>query len=82
MTSDKSSIKRYSLPIYFILTFVLSWGCMCLIISPNVFPMTPEQTEALGPLTYVALLVGPSVAGILLIGVTDGTATSNGSMGS
>ncbi|PVX23155.1 MAG: hypothetical protein CW716_12795 [Candidatus Bathyarchaeum sp.] len=47
---------------------------MYLIISPNVFPMTPEQSETLGPLTYIALLVGPSVAGILLIGVADGKA--------
>ena len=74
MTKEKSAIKRYALLIYFILTFLLSWGCMYLIISPNVFPMTPEQSETMGPLTYIALLVGPSVAGILLIGVTDGKA--------
>jgi membrane protease YdiL (CAAX protease family) len=74
MNTLKSFIKRHAVPIYFILTFALSWGCMAMIISPNRFPMTAEQSEMAGPFIYVALLVGPSVAGILLTGLVSGKA--------
>jgi len=36
--------------------------------------MTPEQVETVGPLTYVALLVGPSIAGVIMIGLVYGKA--------
>ncbi len=74
MTAQESFVKKYSVPIYFILTFVLSWVCMALIIFPDTFPMTPEQAETVGPLTYVALLVGPSIAGMIMIGLVYGKA--------
>lgn len=67
-------IKRYPVLVYFILTFVISWGCMVLVIGPDGFPMTPEQFELVGPLVYVGLLVGPSTAGLLLTGLVDGRA--------
>lgn len=74
MSNHESFVKKYALPLYFILTFMLSWVCMALIIYPDTFPMTPEQVETIGPLTYIALLVGPSIAGIIMIGLVHGKA--------
>jgi len=72
MTTNESFVKKYAVPIYFILTFLLSWAFMALIIFPNTFPMTSEQAETMGPLTYVALLVGPSIAGVIMTGLVYG----------
>ena len=72
MSTNESFVKKYAVIIYFILTFVLSWVCMALIIIPDAFPMNPEQVETVGPLTYVALLVGPSIAGMIMIGLVYG----------
>jgi hypothetical protein len=74
MISIKSFTKKNALAIYFLLTFTLSWGCMSLMISPYSFPLTPEQSDAVGPLLYVGMLVGPSVSGFILIGLVDGKA--------
>ena len=74
MVLIKSFIKRHAVAIYFLLTFTLSWGCMSLMISPYCFPMTPEQSDAVGPLLYVGMLIGPSVSGLILIGLVDGKA--------
>ena len=45
---------------------------MNLMIRPYSFPLTPEQSEAVGPLLYVGMLVGPSISGLLLLGLVDG----------
>ena len=42
------------------------------MISPETFPLTPEQMDTLGPATYLALPAGTSIAGILLIGLVYG----------
>ena len=67
-----SFLKKQSISIYFLLTFAISWGCMNLMIRPYSFPLTPEQSEAVGPLLYVGMLVGPSISGLLLLGLVDG----------
>jgi membrane protease YdiL (CAAX protease family) len=67
-------IKKHSLPIYFTLTFAITWGCMALVIGPGGFPIAAARFEAVGPLVYVAMLVGPSAAGLLLTGLVDGKA--------
>lgn len=74
MVSNKHFIKKYAVAIYFLLTFALSWGVMSMMISPYSFPLTSEQSNAVGPLLYVGMLVGPSVSGLLMIGLVDGKA--------
>jgi membrane protease YdiL (CAAX protease family) len=74
MSKIKSFIRKYPVVTYFILTFVLSWGCMVLMIGPSSFPVTAELSEAQGALLYMGMLIGPSVAGILLTGLEDGKA--------
>ena len=61
-------IKRHSLLVYFTLTFVISWGAVLILAGPNGIPVAEDQAVVLG----MALLLGPSVAGILLTGLTSG----------
>jgi membrane protease YdiL (CAAX protease family) len=74
MTTLDDLIKKHALPIYFVLAFAITWGCMALVIGPGGFPITAARFEAVGPLVYVAMLVGPSAAGLLLTGLVEGRA--------
>ncbi|MCU0501586.1 MAG: CPBP family intramembrane metalloprotease [Anaerolineae bacterium] len=68
MTKATDFIKRRSLLVYFTLTFIISWGAVLILAGPNGIPVAADQAVALG----MALLLGPSVAGILLTGLTSG----------
>jgi membrane protease YdiL (CAAX protease family) len=70
MTTIKVFIKRRPLPTYFALTFIISWGAILIVVGPGGIPVTTEQLEMLG----LAMLLGPSVAGILLTGLVSGRA--------
>lgn len=70
MTTIKSFIGKRPLILYFILTFVISWGAILIIVGPGGIPVTIEQIQVVG----AAILLGPSVAGILLTGLIDGKA--------
>jgi len=72
MTKIKAFIQRHSVLTYFVLTFIFTWGCMALAVYPGNFPITDELFEQAGALVYVAMLVGPSGASLLLIGFLDG----------
>lgn len=69
-----SSIKRYSVLIYFALTFAISWGSIFMVIGPSGILGTGEVPARLMPFVYLATLLGPSVAGIVMIGMVDGKA--------
>jgi len=72
MKTIKNLSKRYPVLTYFVLTFIFTWGCMAIAVYPDGFPITDEQFEQAGALVYVAMLVGPSGAGLLLTGFLDG----------
>jgi len=74
MKTIKKFIKRYPVLTYFVLTFIFTWGCMAIVVYPDGFPITDKQFETSGGLVYVAMLVGPSGAGLLLTGLLDGRA--------
>lgn len=74
MTAIKNFIKSHPVLTYFALTFIFTWGCMALAVYPGGFPITEEQFETAGALVYVAMLVGPSGASFLLVGLLDGRA--------
>jgi uncharacterized protein len=61
-------IKRHPLPIFFTLAFIISWGAILILAGPHGIPATSDQFVALG----MAMLLGPSVAGILLTGLDSG----------
>jgi len=79
MTTIKAFIKRHPVLTYYALTFVISWGLALLVIGgPGGIPATPEQARKLLPIAVVGLIVGPSLAGILLIGLVHGRAGFSG----
>jgi hypothetical protein len=68
-------LKRHPLLTYYALAFAISWGGVLLVIGgPGGIPGTPEQFGRLLPAVILALLAGPSVAGLLLTGLVQGRA--------
>jgi membrane protease YdiL (CAAX protease family) len=59
---------------YFLLTFLITWGSIFLVVGSIGFPISKAQIEAAGPMVYVGMLVGPSLAGLLMIGLVEGRA--------
>lgn len=76
MTTIKAFIKRHPLLSYFTLTFAISWGGMLFVVGVGAggFSVTPEQLQTLVPYAVPAMIVGPSVAGLLLTGLVAGRA--------
>jgi membrane protease YdiL (CAAX protease family) len=71
-SSLQAFIQRHPVPIYYVLTYALSWGVILLVIGPEGFLGTKAIPEARLPLVYLAMLVGPSIAGILLTDLVSG----------
>ncbi len=74
MTSVKTFFRKYAVLTYFVLTFVLTWGGMALAAQPGGFPLSDEQLAASGPLVYMAMLIGPAGAAVLLTALLEGRA--------
>jgi membrane protease YdiL (CAAX protease family) len=74
MTTIKAFITRHPVPIYFALTFAISWGGFVLVVGPGSFPGTGSQFDTLTPFVASAMLAGPSIAGLLLTGLVSGKA--------
>jgi uncharacterized protein len=60
--------KRHPVPLYFTLTFVISWGAILILAGPEGIPATADQAIVLG----TAMLLGPTIASILLTGLVSG----------
>lgn len=68
-------IKKHPAPIYFILTFAISWGCVFLVSGGmDGFPADAKQVEQLLPLVVLSLTIGPVLAGLVLTALVDGRA--------
>jgi uncharacterized protein len=74
MKTVKAFIKSHPLLSYFALVFAISWGGILIVVGPGGFPATQEQFEMLFPFVFLAMLAGPSVAGIVLTGIVYGKA--------
>jgi membrane protease YdiL (CAAX protease family) len=74
MTTVKAFIKRRPLLTYFALTFAISWGGILIAAGPGAISPASRMPETLLPFVYLAMLAGPSVAGLLLIGLVSGRA--------
>ena len=73
MKTIKAFIKSYPVLCYFVLAFAISWGGMLLIIGGvGAIPATAEETTKLFPAVYLVTVAGPSLAGLLLTGLTGG----------
>jgi uncharacterized protein len=67
-------MTRHAVQIYFALEFAMSWTAVVLIVGPGDMPTSVERLLTIGPAVYIAMLVGPSMAGILMIALVSGPA--------
>jgi hypothetical protein len=65
-----TEVRRFPVSAYFALTFAISWGAILGVFG--VGPISPDQLETQGAFLYVALLLGPSLAGLVSIGLDSG----------
>lgn len=73
MTKFEALIIKHPVPTYFVLTFAISWGGVLLVIGgPGGITGTMAQSNPLFPFAVLAMIAGPSVAGILLTGLRYG----------
>src|SRR5829696_920409 len=73
MRAIKAFIKSHPLLSYFALTFAITWGLFVLAVGgPGGIPATKEEFTTLPLLAILAVLVGPSVSGIVLTGLVYG----------
>lgn len=73
MTKIEAPIIKHPVPTYFVLTFAISWGGVLLVIGgPGGITGTMAQSNPLFPFAVLAMIAGPSVAGILLTGLRYG----------
>lgn len=68
--ADTGFIRKHATVVYFILTIVLSWGAVLLITGLDGLPVPAEQVQLVG----MAMLIGPSLAGIGMTAVCGGRA--------
>ena len=69
-----STNKSHHLFIYFLLAFAVSWGTILMVVGPGGIPIRMDQSGDVLPFIYMAMLIGPSFAGILLTVIIDGRA--------
>lgn len=74
MTSGRATAMRHPVAIYIALAFGISWGGVFLVVGPGGFPGTDAQFERLLLPVVLAMLAGPSVAGVLATGLVHGKA--------
>jgi membrane protease YdiL (CAAX protease family) len=76
MKTIKAFIKNHPVLTYYALAFAISWSIILIVVGvgPGGILATQEQYETLIPFVGLAMLAGPSVAGILLTGLVHGRA--------
>jgi membrane protease YdiL (CAAX protease family) len=75
MKTIKAFIKRHPVLSYFALAFAISWGGVLIVAGgPGGISANSEASEMQVTFLYPALIVGPSVAGVLLTALLYGGA--------
>lgn len=74
MPSNDSFISRHALLIYFVLTLAISWGGLLVIIDPSGFLGTAAAPAEQMPILILAMLLGPTIAGLLMTALVYGRA--------
>ena len=70
-SNNEAIIRRYPVVAYFVLTFTISWTSALAVAAPHLIRQRPLPRMT-GFLMFPAMLLGPSVAGILLTRLVDG----------
>lgn len=67
--TNNNLLKNNQASAYFLLTFIISWGAILSITGPNGLPAASEEAkQAIGS----GLLLGPSMAAVILTAVLEG----------
>ena len=69
----RSFIRRHRAMCYFTLAFVISWGGILAVLRGGAIPAPPEEAHRLFASVYLAMLAGPSIAGLAMTLIVDGT---------
>jgi membrane protease YdiL (CAAX protease family) len=74
MMTIKAFMTRHPVVTYFALAFAISWGGLLTVVGLGGFiGKTAEPTNTQLPFVFLAMFGGPTVAGLLLTGLVDGT---------
>jgi membrane protease YdiL (CAAX protease family) len=74
MTSVRAFVNRYAVQIYYLLTFAISWGGILVVVGgPSGLTEASQNFDAQLPMGILAMLLGPSISGILMTLVVEGT---------
>jgi hypothetical protein len=65
-------LRRHPTASSFALAFALSWGGVLAVVAPGPIPAPPQESQRLFAFVYLAMLIGPPVAGIVLTAVVAG----------
>jgi membrane protease YdiL (CAAX protease family) len=74
MTTLDAFVRRHPVPIYFAVTFAISWGGVLAVLGPGGVPEDKDRYATVLPFAIGAMLAGPSVAGLLLTSLLEGRA--------
>lgn len=74
MSSGPTFITKHPVLTYFALAFGISWAGGLFVLGPGGIPITIERLMTMGPVMYVAMLAGPTVAGLLMTSLVSGRA--------
>jgi membrane protease YdiL (CAAX protease family) len=68
-------VRRHPVSTYFVLAFAISWiGTLAVIGVPFQMPAPPEETARLFPAVFLATVVGPTLASLVLTAMVAGWA--------
>ena len=68
----RAFLRKYPLSCYFAFTIALSWGAILAVIGGGPIPALPDDAQRLFPLVYLAMLVGPVSAGLIMTAAVGG----------
>ena len=74
MTTITTFIAKRPLLSYYVLTFAISWGGFVVAVGPGGFGSSNWEGEGTFLAAVMAMLAGPTIAGLLLTSVLDGRA--------
>lgn len=72
MNTIKSNISKHALLTYFLLAFGITWGGILLLIGVDGILGTKAVADDVMPFVYLVTLLGPSVSGMVMIGLLEG----------